>query len=124
MNHSKRVTFIVGVGAAALVGKAALPLVAPDLACKPSPTENSRISGKVRRVQVDFASPRLMVEGLSLVSSNSVPPKHELQITSIVAGSHWKDILAGTLVGNLRIDAPTVVLSLETNAAVSTARSR
>ena len=54
-----------------------------------------------------------MVQGFSLVTLNGDRPEHQIRVTSIVAGSRWRDILAGRWIGYVRLEAPWVLLNLE-----------
>ena len=109
----KKTAALAVSGGAALLGiRAALPLLLTWLANK-SLQKVPGCRGRVQRVGLDFTAPRVMVQGLSLVTLNGGRAEHQIQITSIVAGSRWRDILAGRWIGYVRLDTPWVLLNLE-----------
>jgi hypothetical protein len=102
----------IGGGIALLVLRAALPVLLTWLANR-SLRKVPGYRGSVQRIRLDFTAPRVMVQGLSLAALNGGRPEHHLQVASIVAGSRWRDILAGKWVGYIRLDAPWVLVNLE-----------
>jgi hypothetical protein len=69
--------------------------------------------GRVRRVSIDFSAPRLMVQGLSLAKLNDGRPEHLLHVGSVVVGSHWKNLLNGSLIAYIRLDSPRLIVNLK-----------
>jgi len=68
--------------------------------------------GRVKRVRIDFSSPRLVIQGISLAKFNRNKPEQILHVGSVVIASRWKNILAGTIDGYIRIDSPRLLLDL------------
>ena len=69
------------------------------------------IRGKVRRVQINFMAPGLMVKDFSLTMLNDGAPEHWVQVEAIAVNSEWKALLTGALVGSLRISAPRLLFN-------------
>jgi hypothetical protein len=109
MNFSSRkIAIVVSAGAGLLVVRAALPAVLTWLAN----LGVQKVPG-YRRVSVDFTTPRLVGQGLSLAKLNGGRPKLFLDVSSVVVGSHWKDIFTGSLIGYIRLDSPRLLVNLE-----------
>jgi hypothetical protein len=102
-SRMKKTALAIGAGASLLMIRAALPVLLTWLANK-SLRKVPGYRGRVQRVGLDFAAPRVMVQGFSLVTLNGDRPEHQIRVTSIVAGSRWRDILAGRWIGYVRLE--------------------
>jgi len=111
MKAPSRKTVIVVTAAIALaaarVGLPALLTWLANLAVRKIPG----IRGKVRRVQINFMTPRLTVKDVSLTTLNGSAPEHLIQVEAIAVNCEWKALLTGALVGSLRIDAPRLLFN-------------
>jgi membrane protein len=110
--RTKKTAQAIGGGIGLLVLRAALPVLLTWLANR-SLRKVPGYRGRILRIRLDFTAPRVMVQGFSLAALNGGGAEHHLQVASIVAGSHWRDILAGKWIGYIRMDAPWVLLNLE-----------
>jgi hypothetical protein len=68
--------------------------------------EDSGVRGRVQRVRLDFITPRLVVRGLTIATLDGGVPAHQLEVTSVIVGSRWRDILATRWIGYLRVSGP------------------
>ena len=68
--------------------------------------------GRVKRVRIDFSTPGLVVRGISLAKFNGNKPAQILDVDSVIVASRWKNILAGTIDGYIRIESPRLLLDL------------
>jgi hypothetical protein len=50
---------------------------------------------------------------LSLAKLIGDRPEHFLYVGSVVIGSYWKDLLSGSLIANIRLDSPRLIVDLE-----------
>jgi uncharacterized protein DUF748/virulence factor BrkB len=109
---SSKIAILAGASAGILIVRAAAPTILTWLA-NLGVQKVPGYRGRVRCVSVDFTTPRLEVQGLSLVKLNDGRPEHLLHVGSIVVGSHWKDILTGSLIAYIRLDSPRLIVNLE-----------
>jgi len=54
-----------------------------------------------------------VVQGLSLAKLNDGRPEHLLHVGSVVVGSHWKNLLNGSLIAYIRLDSPRLIVNLK-----------
>lgn len=71
------------------------------------------LRGRVRRVQINFMAPGLVISGFTLAQPNHGANEHRLEIESIAVSSEWKAILTGKLVGSIHVNSPRLFLSLD-----------
>ena len=109
---SRKITILAGAGAGILIVRAAAPTILTWLA-NFGVRKVPGYRGRVRRVSVEFITPRLVVQGLSLAKLDGGRPEHFLHVGTIVVGSHWKDILSGSLTAYIRFDSPRLIVDLE-----------
>jgi hypothetical protein len=111
-SSSRKIGIIADAGVGLLVARAALPIVLTWLA-NLGIRKVPGYRGRAQRVEFNFATPSLVIQGLSLVKYNGSKTEQLLDISSIIVASHWKTILTGALVGYVRVDAPRLQLNLE-----------
>ncbi len=109
---SRKIAFLAGASAGILIVRAAAPTILTWLA-NVGVQKVPGYRGSVRRVSIDFTTPRLAVQVLSLAKLNTGRPEHLLHVGSIVVGSNWKDILKGSLIAYIRLDSPRLIVNLE-----------
>jgi membrane protein len=109
---SRKIVISADAGLAFLVARAALPVVLTWLA-NLGGRKILGYQGGAQRVDIRFAGPSLVVNGLYLVKFNGSKTEQLLDIRSVILGSHWKGILTGSLVGYVRVIAPRLQLNLE-----------
>jgi membrane protein len=109
---SRKIAILAGASAGILIVRAAAPTILTWLA-NLGVQKVPGYRGRVRRVSIDFTTPRVAVQGLSLAKLNGGRPEHLLHVGSIVVGSHWKDILTGSLIAYIRLDSPRLIVNLE-----------
>src|SRR5690242_6836386 len=98
MNYSsKKITVLADAGVGVLVARAALPVVLTWLA-NLAMRKIAGVHGKIQRVEVHFASPSLLLRGLSLTKANERKIEQSLNISSLLVGTRWNTILTGALV--------------------------
>jgi membrane protein len=108
----RKIAILAGASAGILIVRAAAPTILTWLA-NLGVQKVPGYRGRVRRVSIDFTTPRVAVQGLSLAKLNGGRPEHLLHVGSIVVGSHWKDILTGSLIAYIRLDSPQLIVDLE-----------
>jgi len=109
---SRKIVISTDAGLAFLVARAALPVVLTWLA-NLGGRKIPGYQGGAQRVDIRFAGPSLVVNGLYLVKFNGSKTEQLLDISSVILGSHWKRISTGSLVGYVRVVAPRLQLNLE-----------
>jgi len=109
---SRKIAILAGAGAGILIVRAAAPTILTWLA-NVGVQKVPGYRGSVRRVNIDFTTPCLAVQGLSLAKLNSGRPEHLLRVGSIVVGSNWRDIFSGSLIAYIRLDSPRLIVNLE-----------
>ena len=108
----RKIAILAGASAGILIVRAAAPTILTWLA-NLGVQKVPGYRGRVRRVSIDLTTPRVAVQGLSLAKLNGGRPEHLLHVGSIVVGSHWKDILTGSLIAYIRLDSPQLIVNLE-----------
>ena len=96
---SRKIVISADAGLAFLVARAALPVLLTWLA-NFGGRKIPGYQGGAQRVDIRFAGPSLVVNGLCLVKFNGSKTEQLLDISSVILGSHWKGILTGSLVGS------------------------
>jgi membrane protein len=109
---SRKITILAGAGAGILIVRAAAPTILTWLA-NLGVQKVPGYRGGVRRVSVDFTTPRLVARDLSIVKLDGGRPGHLLRVGTIVVGSRWKDILSGSLTAYIRLDSPRLIVDLD-----------
>jgi hypothetical protein len=109
---SRKIVIVATAGTSLLVARSALPRLLTWLANR-GVRKIPGYRGRVQNVGVDFTGPSLTVQGISLVKLNGSKREQLLDISSIVVGSQWKKLLAGALVGYIRLESPRLLLDLE-----------
>jgi membrane protein len=111
-SSSRKIGIIADAGVGLLVARAAMPIVLTWLA-NLGIRKIPGYRGRAQRVEIHFATPSLVVQGLSLAKYNGSKTEQLLDISSVIVGSHWRTILTGALVGYIRVDTPRLQLDLE-----------
>src|ERR1700691_1917821 len=110
-SNSRKFAIVAGTGAGLLILRAAVSPVLTWLA-NVGVQKVPGYRGRVRHVRVDFRVPCLEIQGLSLAQLNGAQPENLLEISSVILGSHWKDLVTGSLIGYIRLDSPRLLLNL------------
>ena len=108
---TRKTVKLVSGAASVLVVRAALPAVLTwlvNLGLRKTPGYR----GRVRRVNLEFITPRLVVQGITLATLNGGQPEHHFEVASVVVGSRWRDILTTRWIGYIRVEGPQVSLDL------------
>jgi membrane protein len=108
----KKVALLAGAGVGILIVRVAAPTILTwlsNLGIQKIPGYR----GRVRRVRIDIVTPRLVMLDLSLAKLIGDRQEHFLHVGSVVIGSHWKDLLSGSLIAYIRLDSPRLIVDLE-----------
>jgi membrane protein len=113
MNSDARKTAVV-VTAIAVVGitKGVLPWVLTWLA-NWGIERVPRVSGRVRRVRINFMAPGLTIQDVSLTKQFFGEMGHRIEVRSITFATRWKALLTGTFVGSIEIGSPRLSLDFD-----------
>ncbi len=109
---SRKITLLAGAGAGILIVRAAAPAILTWLA-NLGVQKVPGYRGRIRRVSVDLTTPRLVARDVSLAKLDGGRPEHLLRVGTIVVGSHWKDLLSGSLTAYIRLDSPRLIVDLD-----------
>jgi Domain of Unknown Function (DUF748) len=71
------------------------------------------VSGRVRRVRINFIAPRLVLQDLLLIEQDPGGQEHRIEVDSIAIVSQWKALLTGAFIGFIRIDSPRLSLDID-----------
>jgi len=67
----------------------------------------------VHKIDIDFISPSVLVQGLTIAKSDGSKPEQLLDINSAVIGSQWRSILTGALAGYIKLDSCRLLLDAD-----------
>ena len=109
--NSRKTTIVTTAVAVLAITRVALPMLLTWLA-NMAGRKLPGVRGRIRRAQINFIAPGLMVWGLTLSKSNGAAPEHRMEIDSIAVNGEWKSLLAGKLVASVRIDSPRLFLNV------------
>jgi membrane protein len=68
--------------------------------------------GRVRRINLHFIHPRVVIERISLAKLSDGDVEQCLSVRSLVVGTSWRSLGARALLGYIRVDSPQLLLNV------------